>query len=186
MIIQFVQRLLPERFDESGYRRTIRRRRSGPRAACRSSRHWGIGLSALVLFSRQLRADDIAVDLPEGVRAVWDVGKAHHEKTPTRERICLNGLWRWQPAAAKLDQVPGRSWGFFKVPGCWPGITDYMQKDSQTLHAHPGWKDMKPGRVTAVWYEREMTILSNWSGRRISLHVEYVNAYAMVLVTGVK
>ena len=36
-----------------------------------------------------------AVPLPEGVKAVWDMEKAYRETTPTRERICINGLWRW-------------------------------------------------------------------------------------------
>src|SRR5205823_5907171 len=110
MIIQLLQRVLPERFDASGYWRTIRRRRSGARGVCRSFLRWGIGLSALVLLGLQLRADDVAVDLPDGVKAVWDVGKAHHEKTTTRDRICLNGLWRWEPADPKSDQVPRRGW----------------------------------------------------------------------------
>ena len=29
--------------------------------------------------------------LIEGVKAVWDIEKAHHQSTPTRERICING-----------------------------------------------------------------------------------------------
>ncbi len=143
-------------------------------------------LFTLVSLRTHLWADDVAVSLPDGVNAVWDVTKADHETTPTRERICLNGLWRWQPAAAGSDKVPGGSWGFFKVPGCWPGITDYMQKDSQTLYANPSWKDVKPGGITAAWHEREMTIPGDWSGRSISLHVEYLNSYAMIFVDGVK
>ena len=66
-----------------------------------------------------------AAALPPGVKAVWDMSKAHRETTPTRERTCINGLWRWQPAEAKSEQVPAGNWGYFKVPGCWPGITDY-------------------------------------------------------------
>ncbi|NPV49433.1 MAG: hypothetical protein HPY69_21020, partial [Armatimonadetes bacterium] len=46
-----------------------------------------------------------AVELPPGVRAVWDLGKAWRETTPTRERVCLNGLWRWQPAAGPTETV---------------------------------------------------------------------------------
>jgi len=49
--------------------------------------------------------------LPEGVTAVWDIAKAHRQTTPTRERICINGLWRWQPAETKTDQVPTGNWG---------------------------------------------------------------------------
>ena len=141
---------------------------------------------ALVSSSPPLRSDDVAVSLPAGVKVVWDLTKAHRESTPTRERICLNGLWRWQPAEASSDQVPAGSWGFFKVPGCWPGITDYMQKDSQTLYRHPLWGDVKLGGITAAWYERELTVPNDWSGRRISLSVEYLNSYAMVFVDGVK
>ena len=32
-----------------------------------------------------------------------------------------------------------------RCPGCWPGISDYMQKDCQTVYAHPSWKDEKLG-----------------------------------------
>ena len=117
--------------------------------------------------------------LPPGVRAVWDVGKAYRESTATRERICLNGLWQWQPAEAGSEQVPAGKWGWFKVPGCWPGITDYMQKDCQTVFAHPSWKDEKLGEITAAWYQREITIPSEWSGRRITLAMEYLNSFAV-------
>ena len=48
--------------------------------------------------------------LPKGVKAVWDLDKANRDKTATRERVCLNGLWRWQPvsgaAAAPLPAAP--------------------------------------------------------------------------------
>jgi hypothetical protein len=37
-------------------------------------------------------ADEFAASLPAGVRAVWDQDKAQGESTPTRERICINGL----------------------------------------------------------------------------------------------
>jgi len=80
--------------------------------------------------------DPLVVTLPQGVRAVWDMSKADHETTPTRERICINGLWRWQPAVQKSDEPPGDHWGYFKVPACWPGITAFMQKASQTSFAN--------------------------------------------------
>jgi hypothetical protein len=44
--------------------------------------------------------------LPAGAKVVWDLDKAHREKTSTRERVCLNGLWRWQPAKEVTDSVP--------------------------------------------------------------------------------
>jgi hypothetical protein len=127
-----------------------------------------------------------AASLPPGVKAVWELSKAYRQTTPTREQICINGLWRWQPAEAKSDQVPAGNWGYFKVPGCWPGITDYMQKDSQMVHAHPSWGTRRLGEVTAAWYERQIAIPANWAGRRIALRIEYLNSYAVAYVDGKK
>ena len=130
--------------------------------------------------------DESGAPLPRDVRAVWDLEKAHREATPTRERVCLNGLWRWQPARDPAEQPPSLNWGFFKVPGSWPGITDYMQKDCQTLYPHPSWKDVKPGGITAAWYQREFSVPVDWRGRRIGLSMEYLNSFASIWVDGQK
>lgn len=124
--------------------------------------------------------------LPAGVNAVWDLAKAHRESTPTRERVCLNGLWRWQPGRDRAETVPAGGWGFFKVPGFWPGNTNYIQEDCQTLHAHPDWKGADVRGLTAAWSERELTIPDTWKGRRIALSVEYVNSFAVVHLDGKK
>jgi hypothetical protein len=131
-----------------------------------------------------VRAD---APLPPGVKAVWDLEKADRQKTATRERVCLNGLWQWQPASGgATDAVPAARWGYFKVPGCWPGITDYLQKDCQTVFPDPAWKNEKLSGVTAAWYKREIAIPADWAGRRIALSVEYLNSYAAVFVDGKK
>jgi beta-galactosidase len=141
-------------------------------------------IAIMFAVKTEVCADGFAVPLPMDVKAVWDVNKATRETTPTRERICINGLWRWQPAETKAAQAPTSNWGYFKVPGCWPGITDYLQKDSQTIYRHPSWKDTPLGRTTAAWYEREITVPNEWSGRRIALSVEYLDSYAAVFVDG--
>ncbi|MHC4462129.1 MAG: glycoside hydrolase family 2 TIM barrel-domain containing protein [Planctomycetota bacterium] len=122
--------------------------------------------------------------LPEGVSAVWDVEKAYKKATPTRERICINGLWLWQPAEENANVVPAEKWGYFKVPGSWPGITDYMQKDCQTVHSHKSWKDRNLRSITGAWYQRQVAIPAEWVGRRITIHAEYLNSYATVYLDG--
>ena len=97
---------------------------------------------------------------PAGVKAVWDMAKAYRETTPTRERICINGLWRFQTAKAKADEVPAEGWGYLKVPS--------------------------PMRPHTAWYQREITIPPGWAGRRITLYTEYLNSYAAVYVDGKK
>jgi len=117
---------------------------------------------------------------------IWDMSKAYRETTETRQRICINGLWRWQPASEAVDKVPADGWGYFKVPGCWPGITSYMQKDFQTVHSHPSWKNVNLRDVTAAWYQREITVPAEWTNRRIEICAQYVNSYAAVYVDGRK
>jgi beta-galactosidase/beta-glucuronidase len=80
--------------------------------------------------------------------------------------------------------VPDDGWGYFKVPGSWPGITNYILKDSQTVYIHPKWKDEKLGSITTAWYQREITIPGEWAGRRIAILAEYLNSYASVYVDG--
>ncbi|MBL7185254.1 MAG: hypothetical protein ISS70_02935 [Phycisphaerae bacterium] len=121
-----------------------------------------------------------------GRDVIWDMSKAYRETTSTRQRICINGLWRWQPASEAVDKVPADGWGYFKVPGCWPGITSYMQKDFQTVHTHPKWKGTNLRDVTAAWHQREITVPAEWAGRRIAVCAEYVNSYAAVYVDGRK
>ncbi|HJZ57370.1 MAG TPA: glycoside hydrolase family 2 TIM barrel-domain containing protein, partial [Gemmataceae bacterium] len=82
------------------------------------------------------------------------------------------------------EAVPAGGWGFFKVPGFWPGTNSYIQEDSQTLHAHPGWKGADVRGLTAAWYQREVTIPDDWKGRRIALSAEYVNSFAVVHLDG--
>ena len=124
--------------------------------------------------------------LPPGGRAVWTLDKAFREHTATQERVCLNGLWRWQPGTDVTGEVPTGNWGWFKVPGCWPGITDYMQKDSQTVWFHPAWKNEDLGALRAAWYQREITVPPEWTGRRITLYTEYLNSFATVYIDGRK
>ena len=124
--------------------------------------------------------------LPTGVKAVWDLNQAYREQSPTRERICLNGLWRWQPATAGQASVPAGQWGFFKVPGPWPGRDEYARKESQTAYPHPSWKKQDLTTVTRAWYQREFTVPGDWTGRHMALSMDYLNSVATVYVDGKK
>ncbi len=141
-----------------------------------------LGICAMTKAQAGIAEENTPVALPAGVDAVWDLSKAFRESTRTQERLSINGLWRWQPAGEEVDHVPSANWGYFKVPGCWPGITDYMQKDCQTVYAHPSWQNGRLGRIAAAWYEREISIPSEWEGRRIVLTAEYVNSFATLFI----
>jgi beta-galactosidase len=126
--------------------------------------------------------------LPGEVKADWESADAWRQTTPTRERLCVNGLWRWQPVEAGQanTEVPAGGWGYFKVPGCWPGVTDYLQADCQTVYPDPSWRDLKLGGVSAAWYQREIDVPASWGGRRVALSIDYLNSFASVYVDGKK
>ena len=95
-------------------------------------------------------AEGESAALPAGVRAVWDLEKAQRETTATRERVSINGLWRWQPGKGD-EKIPDGAWGYFKVPASWPGITDYQHKDCQAVWPDAAWKDLKLGTISSAW-----------------------------------
>ena len=149
-----------------------------------------VALACLIVAGNVFAQEGV---LPPGVKAVWDMSRAWRETTPTRERICVNGLWRWQPArtsgpalreGAGAAGIPESDWGYFKVPGSWPGITDYMQKDSQTVFRDPSWRRIDMSGIVSAWYQREISVPREWTGRRITLYAEYINSSAAVYLDG--
>jgi beta-galactosidase len=143
---------------------------------------WAFVLISCVGFGRAAAREAASVELPEGVKAVWDLDQAYREATPTRERICINGLWRWQPAAQDAASAPDGGWGYFKVPGEWPSRPN--SGGSQTLYPHPVWAETALSDVNAAWYQREITVPADWAGRRIVLRSEWVNSLATAYVDG--
>ncbi|HUS81296.1 MAG TPA: hypothetical protein VM283_08520, partial [Armatimonadota bacterium] len=144
-----------------------------------------VGLVVLVMAAGVCQAQ-VAVTLPPGVSAVWDTAKAWRETTPTRQRICINGLWRWQPVPQRSDAAPTGDWGYVKVPGPWPGTNYWMHRESQTCYPHPSWEAQNLGQVDMAWYQREISVPVQWAGRRISVSLEYLNSYAAVYLDGAK
>ena len=153
-------------------------------ATSRAIGHVSVCVALLALGALSACRAQEAADLPPGVRVVWDADRAWRETTPTRERLCINGLWRWQPVGEKTDRVPAGDWGWLKVPAPWPGTSFWMHRETQTHYRHPSWQDADLGAVDMAWYQREITIPPAWAGRRICLALEYLNSYAAVYLDG--
>ena len=72
-----------------------------------------------------------------------------------------------------------------RSPGCWPGITDYMQKDCQTVYPHPSWR-------RKTWdCQRRLVPTGDYDSRRVDrasdrVSAEYLNSFAAVYVDGQK
>ena len=143
----------------------------------------GAAMAVIPCFSQE----QVAVPLPEGVKAVWDLNKAYREATSTRERFCINGLWRWQPAPPDLRKpAPGEAltavlpptdkWGYFKVPGSWPGAHSMSAGETQRCYRHPG----SAANDQICWYQREINIPAEWKGRDIFIDVNWLQSFANV------
>jgi len=117
--------------------------------------------------------------LPEG-QAMWNLEGAEREATPTRERISMAGLWRWQPAGEAMDNVPTDGWGYVRVPGPWPGAR--RRGESESFYPNPAWDAGLLRDVMAAWYQVEVAVPAEWAGRRVALTTEFLNSFATVYV----
>lgn len=121
--------------------------------------------------------------LPPGVVARWDAARAFRMETPTRGRLCLNGLWNFHPAGAAFATLPpaGSGWGWLKVPASWaPGSG--VQPFGPDLWETEGPYHLSQSLV--AWYRRRATAPTSWQGRRIFLAADNVVREALVFVNG--
>jgi len=131
-----------------------------------------------------LKFDPVPEDakLPPGVTARWDLANAYREETPTRGRVCINGLWRFHPVSLKETELPaaGTGWGYLKVPGTWaPG------KSWHTPIGPDIWEDnLELSKIDAAWYQREVTVPGAWRGRRLFVNVDNPKHSAHLLIDG--
>lgn len=106
---------------------------------------------------------------------------------PSRERLCLNGLWRFLPLVdgRKLTDTPppsGSGWGYFKVPGVWPhgaGNTSFKPLIApELLKTSPKWH--------TAWYRREITVPADVSGKQVFFEAELIQTRGTVYLDGRK
>ncbi len=126
-----------------------------------------------------------AQETPQGHTAQGPV----EEVSNTRGKINLNGLWKFQPAAASAATKPVESdWGTIWVPGTWL-VSGAWDGGGERLGAierkgsGAAWKI--PGKeLSAAWYERIIEIPKNWEGRAVLLNFDRVSTDAEVWVNG--
>jgi len=153
----------------------------------RVSRRCGVAVCVLMALFCAAAGAVVAQEegvLPPGVEAVWDAAQADSQSTPTRERVPMSGLWRWQPAGDALDSVPTDGWGYVQVPGAWP--QGAPREGSQSFYPHPDWDLNQLRDGNAAWYQAEIAVPAQWTGRRIALTTEFLHSFATVYVDGEK
>ncbi|NOY80063.1 MAG: hypothetical protein GXP31_03560 [Kiritimatiellaeota bacterium] len=144
-----------------------------------------------IVVSARRPKDPTDASLPAGVVRPWAMESAWRRANAARERVCLNGLWRFAPVAteehAEAPPPEGRGWwGWFKVPGTWPGrLAPDTSGDVQAVRLSPWFFRLtdKTG-FDQAWYRRTFTAPPSWKGRRILLDPGLVQTHARVRVDG--
>ena len=139
--------------------------------------------AVLALAGGAARAQSDAA-LPEGVKAVWDLDKAFREKTATRERVCLSGLWRWQPADGTRIACPTASGATSRSPAAGRALPTTCRRTARKSSRTTIGKTQNSTRSCAAWYQRELVVPKDWGSRRMTLTADYVNSLAEVFVDG--
>ena len=150
-----------------------------------AARRWAVAAMLFAISMGGVCRAQSAVALPKGVKAVWDLDKAYRETTPTRERICINGLWRWQPAGGDRRRRPPATGATSRCPGAGRASGLTCRRTARRLRPS-GLEGREAGGVTAAWYQREITIPRRVGRPPHALSAEYLNSFAAVYVDGKK
>ncbi len=149
------------------------------------------GKSGLVEFSNIrlepiTSLDDLDQDAtpPGGAteEALWTLNDAFRNTNAYRESVSLNGLWRFSPTAGEVVPPVGSGWGWFKVPGIWPGRKGVG--DSQIIRMADFATPFDPATLNTAWYRRKVQIPDTWNGRKIELEITMLQTCAQVFVDG--
>ena len=92
--------------------------------------------------------------------------------TATRERVCLNEIWRFRPEGRD-------SWLYLPVPGSWDPSDRFVVRGADGSPQRKGLRGVK-----TAWYEREFSLPSDWHGQRIVLGIDSVRAVGEVWLNG--
>ena len=125
---------------------------------------------SLILFSLQAQNNSLIIE----------------KTSATRQQICLNGLWKFIPAADNSDTSSSGDWGSIWVPGAWhqdawwascPGIQEKGKSDL--------WKT-PPSMIYKAWYEHSFSITSDWKNKTILVDFSRISTDAIVYVNNQK
>jgi len=124
----------------------------------------------------------------------WSLEDAWQETTPTRAIVSLNGLWKFFPVTTPETgrMIPPRNsgWGFFKVPGIWPGMGNRKTQPGNSSAFYglnsERFAGLNPSALTSAWYRRTMKIPRSWNGKKIELEITMLQTGGRIFIDGKK
>lgn len=116
----------------------------------------------------------------------WSLAKAHAEKRGLRERVSLNGYWRFIPCEAETKDVPAEDagWGWFLVPGerraC--GYGNFMHGDDGKVQRK--FKEKAVEKYPAGFYRRTFDPPASMKGREVRLYFDLIFTDVKIWING--
>ncbi|MDZ4199228.1 MAG: hypothetical protein U1E27_08090, partial [Kiritimatiellia bacterium] len=139
---------------------------------------WELQGFRVVMIAR--RGEGVDAPVPAGQSVTWGLEPVE-EQGPRRGVICLNGLWRLQPALGPSTHEPQKTgWGWIRVPGSWRVWGSF---EGPTRASGPSWEGFNNDTPVA-WYERDIEIPAAWAGRAVLLDLRRVSTDAAVFIDG--
>lgn len=121
----------------------------------------------------------------------------HFRRFPYRHfdtgNIVYERIMEFFPVRTETDakDIPdeGTGWGWFKVPGVWPGMGWGAEQpgDNNLIVLSPmAAAGFDPAGLNTAWYRRTVAIPAEWSGKRISLEITMLQTCARIFIDGKK
>ena len=113
---------------------------------------------------------------------LWSLTDAARRKQGVREAVSLNAYWRVWPVNDYLGAPPAEPPGYMRVPGSFRSpLWNVHRLDPATGKPDAGawnWRGKSLEDYRSAWYEREVTVPSDWTrgGGRLWLVFDHFNA----------
>ncbi len=132
------------------------------------------------LFSLLLTASHAFAQAPAAPEASTPLQQT---LSSVRSEIVLNGRWNFQPAQS-LHAADPNAWGTISVPGSWAGNGGGSVPNDPTPPEGQSWP--KLNKISSAWYQREIQIPVEWTGRAVVLALNRVSTDAEVTINNQK
>ena len=135
----------------------------------------------------------IAPDLPwpeiyhaDGKR-IWDDSLLTRSKTPSAQRIYLNGFWAVQGSKDETASPDPAKWFYAPLPmtvGWHTPVYRIHPQKKNTLQQSSYSLVTDKAKNTFFWYERTFMVPAEWKGKHIRLTFDHVEKEVMVCING--
>lgn len=144
-------------------------------------------ISLAILATSAVFASKLPVaEMADSLNTRWDQAPVERE-SDTRAAISLNGLWLFQPGNPENPRsMPVEEWGWTWVPGSWHRAPDW-NLPGRVVHGEGAvWEEFlaSDNAWPVGWYEREITVPTDWKGRKVEVDFERLSTQARVWLDG--